>query len=84
MTDLLPCVEIEPVGEARAAVIWMHGLGADGNDFAPIVNGIVLAGAPGIRLTSGLRPRRAIQVVPMTMMAEPPHVQASGNSSNTA
>ena len=34
---LLPCVEIEPSVEARASVIWMHGLGADGHDFEPVV-----------------------------------------------
>jgi phospholipase/carboxylesterase len=35
---LLPCVEIEPRGQAAdAAVIWLHGLGADGHDFEPIV-----------------------------------------------
>jgi phospholipase/carboxylesterase len=32
----LPCVEIEPRKTADAAVIWLHGLGADGHDFAPI------------------------------------------------
>lgn len=34
---LLPCIEINPDKPASAAVIWLHGLGADGNDFAPIV-----------------------------------------------
>jgi phospholipase/carboxylesterase len=34
---LLPCVEIEPRRRADAAVIWLHGLGADGHDFEPIV-----------------------------------------------
>lgn len=33
----LPCVEIEPEQSANRSVIWLHGLGADGNDFAPIV-----------------------------------------------
>ena len=33
----LTTVEIEPEGPARWAVIWLHGLGADGNDFVPIV-----------------------------------------------
>lgn len=33
----LPCIEIEPLLAARAAVIWLHGLGADGHDFEPIV-----------------------------------------------
>ncbi len=34
----LPCVEIEPEHrKADAAVIWLHGLGASGHDFEPIV-----------------------------------------------
>ena len=44
--DLLPCIEVEPRDysatglserEADAAVIWLHGLGASGHDFEPIV-----------------------------------------------
>lgn len=34
--NLLPCVEQNPPRPADASVIWMHGLGADGHDFAPI------------------------------------------------
>lgn len=34
---LLPCVEIEPNLPANASVIWLHGLGANGHDFEPIV-----------------------------------------------
>jgi phospholipase/carboxylesterase len=33
----LPAIEIEPTQPATASVIWLHGLGADGHDFAPIV-----------------------------------------------
>jgi phospholipase/carboxylesterase len=33
----LPCVEIEPQAAADSTVIWLHGLGADGNDFVPLV-----------------------------------------------
>jgi len=33
----LPCVEIEARKRADASVIWLHGLGADGHDFEPIV-----------------------------------------------
>ena len=39
----LPCVEVEPTGPANAAVVWMHGLGADGHDFEPIVPHLGLA-----------------------------------------
>lgn len=33
----LPRVEVDPREAASAAVVWLHGLGADGYDFAPIV-----------------------------------------------
>jgi len=35
--NYLPCIEIEPNQTAKSAVIWLHGLGASGDDFAPIV-----------------------------------------------
>ncbi|MEQ8312847.1 MAG: carboxylesterase [Gammaproteobacteria bacterium] len=49
--DYLPAVEIEyPQGAAvDAAVIWLHGLGADGNDFAPIVPQLNLPADAGTR-----------------------------------
>ncbi|HVS18579.1 MAG TPA: alpha/beta fold hydrolase [Planctomycetota bacterium] len=47
--ELLPAVEIEPQGPARHAVIWLHGLGADGNDFPPIVAEMRLDPALGMR-----------------------------------
>lgn len=37
MPDLLEHIEITPNDEAVACVIWLHGLGADGHDFEPIV-----------------------------------------------
>lgn len=37
MTEILPCVEIEPQGTPRGSVVWLHGLGANGHDFEPIV-----------------------------------------------
>ncbi len=33
----LSCVEIEPSQQADCAIIWLHGLGADGHDFASLV-----------------------------------------------
>ena len=49
--EILPAVEIEsPSGvEVNASVIWLHGLGADGNDFAPIVPQLNLQSDHGIR-----------------------------------
>ncbi len=46
---LLQTLEVATSDEPTAAVIWMHGLGADGNDFVPIVRELDLAGCPGIR-----------------------------------
>lgn len=34
---MLDCIVKEPASEAVASVIWLHGLGADGNDFVPVV-----------------------------------------------
>jgi phospholipase/carboxylesterase len=33
----LDAIEVEPSKPATASVIWLHGLGADGHDFAPVV-----------------------------------------------
>ena len=49
MTQLLDNIEIETAPNPTVAVIWMHGLGADGNDFVPLVKELNLAGLPGIR-----------------------------------
>jgi phospholipase/carboxylesterase len=45
----LETIQIETSTNPTVAVIWMHGLGADGNDFVPIVNELDLTGCPGIR-----------------------------------
>jgi len=42
MAELLESIEIETAPNPRASVIWMHGLGADGNDFAPLADEITL------------------------------------------
>lgn len=33
----LPCEIVEPKGSANSSVIWLHGIGADGFDFVPVV-----------------------------------------------
>lgn len=37
MTQLLPALEVETAPNPQFTVIWLHGLGADGNDFVPVV-----------------------------------------------
>jgi len=49
MSDLLQNIEIESAPNPTASVIWLHGLGADGNDFVPMVRELDLQGLPGIR-----------------------------------
>ena len=45
MPDYLDAIEIETARKPAASIIWLHGLGADGNDFAPIVPELKLPGA---------------------------------------
>lgn len=47
--ELLDAVELQSAPNPTHAVIWLHGLGADGNDFVPIVPELKLSGAPAIR-----------------------------------
>jgi phospholipase/carboxylesterase len=42
--ELLPSIEIETAPKPASSVIWMHGLGADGNDFVPVVPELGLGG----------------------------------------
>lgn len=63
MTDpLLTTVEIEPAGTARSSVIWMHGLGADANDFRPIVGEMRLPAELGIRFVFPNAPIRPVTI----------------------
>jgi len=45
----LEYIEIETGSQPDAAVIWLHGLGASGDDFVPIVPELDLPADPGIR-----------------------------------
>jgi phospholipase/carboxylesterase len=45
----LPYVEVNPKSDAKATVIWLHGLGDSGNGFAPIVPDLKLPDELGIR-----------------------------------
>jgi phospholipase/carboxylesterase len=49
MSTLLETIEIESAPNPTVAIIWMHGLGADANDFVPMVKELDLRGLPGIR-----------------------------------
>ncbi len=62
MTALLETIEIQTAPNPTASVIWMHGLGADGNDFVPIVNELDLSGAPAIRFVFPHAPMRPVTI----------------------
>lgn len=49
MEDLLPAIEMESAPNPQFSVIWLHGLGADGSDFVPVVPELGLAPTPGVR-----------------------------------
>ncbi len=59
---------LEPTVPARASVIWLHGLGADGHDFVPIVPELGLPDDAGIRFVFPHAPVRPVTLnggVPM-------------------
>jgi phospholipase/carboxylesterase len=47
--SLLPAEVVQTNSSPTAAVIWLHGLGADGHDFAPIVPQLALPENLGVR-----------------------------------
>ena len=58
----LETIEIETGADPQASVIWMHGLGADGNDFVPIVQELDLSGAPDIRFVFPHAPMQPVSI----------------------
>jgi phospholipase/carboxylesterase len=61
-TSQLECIEIETGPAPTHAVIWLHGLGADGNDFAPMVPELQLHGTPAIRFVFPHAPVRPVTI----------------------
>jgi phospholipase/carboxylesterase len=55
-------VTLEPRARADAAVIWLHGLGADGHDFAPIVDELRLPETLAIRFVFPHAPMRPVTI----------------------
>lgn len=60
--DFLPCIELETSPNPSSSVIWLHGLGADGNDFVPIIPELDLAGCSGIRFVFPSAPSMPVTV----------------------
>jgi phospholipase/carboxylesterase len=62
MSTMLETVEIETQSNPQYAVIWLHGLGADGNDFAPIIPELKLPSEVAVRFIFPHAP-----VIPVTI-----------------
>ena len=60
--ELLPSVELETAPDPTASVIWLHGLGADGNDFPPIVPELRLPGSLALRFVFPHAPVRPVTI----------------------
>ena len=60
--SLLPTVERETGDHPTHSVIWLHGLGADGNDFAPIVPELVAPSWPALRFVFPHAPVQPVTV----------------------
>jgi len=59
---LLDTVEVETGPSVQAAVIWMHGLGADGHDFEPIVPELDLPDGVSVRFVFPHAPMRPVTI----------------------
>jgi phospholipase/carboxylesterase len=58
----LETIEIETGSNPVAAVIWLHGLGADGHDFEPIVPELRLPAAKPVRFIFPHAPQRPVTI----------------------
>lgn len=57
---MLELLEIEPARSASCSVIWLHGLGADGHDFEPLIRDWNLAEELSARFVLPHAPRRPV------------------------
>lgn len=55
-------VEIEACANPEGSVIWLHGLGADGHDFEPIVPELELSGSVSLRFVFPHAPVRPVTI----------------------
>ncbi len=60
--QLLETVERETGAEPTACVIWLHGLGADGTDFVPLIPELGLPALPAVRFVFPHAPVRSVTI----------------------
>jgi phospholipase/carboxylesterase len=58
----LESVELETGARPTSTVIWLHGLGADGHDFEPIVPELDLPDTPAVRFVFPHAPRQPVTI----------------------
>jgi phospholipase/carboxylesterase len=61
-TALLETIEVQTGSDPAGTVIWMHGLGADGRDFEPIVPELVHRGERALRFVFPHAPVRPVTI----------------------
>lgn len=59
--EFLPAIEIETNSTPKYAIIWLHGLGADGHDFVPIIDQLEIFGV-SVRFIFPHAPVRAVTI----------------------
>jgi len=59
---LLATVEKETAANPSWSIVWLHGLGADGHDFAPIVPELLRPGWPALRFVFPHAPHRSVTI----------------------
>ncbi|MGH8658411.1 MAG: alpha/beta hydrolase, partial [Gammaproteobacteria bacterium] len=62
MPKPLEAIELETGKNPSASVIWMHGLGADGSDFVPIVHDLGLDAVLALRFVFPHAPMRPVTI----------------------
>jgi phospholipase/carboxylesterase len=81
----LETIEVETAPHPAAAVIWLHGLGADGHDFEPIVPELRLPASKAVRFVFPNAPLRPVTInMGMRMRAWYDIFQLGGGSEDEA
>lgn len=62
METWLECVEMQTAAAPTASVIWLHGLGADGYDFVPVVRELQAYGVPAVRYVFPHAPMQPVTI----------------------
>ncbi len=62
MPDPLPSIELATGDNPTASVIWLHGLGADGNDFVPVVDELGLPPQLAVRFIFPHAPMQPVTI----------------------